>query len=427
MQLQSLFSPQSIAIIGASSREGSVGSSVLQNIIQGGFSGKIYPVNPKSEKIQNLPCFASVSLVPDEIDLAIIIVPAALVPGVLTEVGEKNIPAAIIISSGFKETGGEGALLEEQIRTLTEKYRIALLGPNCLGFLHPKIRLNASFAKKMPTEGEIAFFSQSGALCTAVLDLAEGKLGFSHFVSIGNKAALGENELLRYFAQDEETKVIGFYSEGLTESQKIIETGRAILSRRDLKPIIALKSGTTTAGTKASSSHTGALAGSDAAYQALFRQARITRAESLEHFFELFSAFAKNPLPQGKRVAIITNAGGLGVLATDKAIEGGLELATLSEETKDLLRKSLPAAASVQNPVDVLGDALTDRYESSLTLIEKDPGVDMILIIVTPQTMTEGKKTAEAIINFKKHSEKPYVAVFSGRESLAEGTRLLEE
>src|SRR3989344_5649505 len=240
MQMQKLFAPKSIAIIGASTREGSVGSSVVHNLLNGGYKGVLYPVNPKAEKVLDLPCYPTVSVIKEEIDLAIIIVPAPSVPTVLKEVGEKSIPAAIIISSGFKETGDAGAALEEEIARLANVYKIALLGPNCLGFLHPKLGLNASFARTMPKEGTVAFFSQSGALCTAVLDLSAEKIGFSHFVSTGNKAVIGEMELLRYFAQDKDTKVIGFYSEGLSDAQKIIETGRNILSRPDARPIIAL-------------------------------------------------------------------------------------------------------------------------------------------------------------------------------------------
>ena len=426
MHLPSLFSPRSIAVIGASTKEGSVGHSLTKNLLTHGYAGKVFPVNPKATILFDLPCFPTITAIGQDIDLAIIIIPAAAVPGALREAGMIGVKSVIIISSGFKETGAAGKALEDEITTIATEYHIALLGPNCLGFLHPAIGLNASFAKRMPKSGPNAFFSQSGALCTALLDLTADTLGFSSFVSCGNKAVIGENELLKFFANDKETNVIGFYSEGLTESAKLIATGRAILSRSEPKPIIALKSGTTLAGTAASSSHTGALAGSDQAYHALFRQARIIRATSLENLVDLFTVFSANPLPKGKRVGIVTNAGGLGVLATDAAVEHGLEVALLSPETVEKLAV-LPAAASKHNPVDVLGDALADRYRLAIEALAADSRVDMLLVIVTPQTMTEAKETAEAISDAKKHSGKPVIAIFAGHDSLAEGLAVLKQ
>lgn len=426
MQLNALFSPQSIAVIGASTTVGTVGNSLTSNLLKNGYAGKVYPVNPKTDTLFDLPCYKNIAAIPDDVDVAIIIIKASAVPGALREAGEKGVRGAVIISSGFKETGETGKSLEEEIASIAQEYDIALLGPNCLGFLHPAVGLNASFAKRMPESGEIAFFSQSGALCTALLDLSSDDLGFSYFVSTGNKAVIGENELLRFFASDPHTKAISFYSEGLSDSGKIIETGNDILARSEAKPIIALKSGTTVAGTAASSSHTGALAGSDAAYQALFKQARMIRAESLEHLIDLLSVFSKNPLPAGIRLGIITNAGGLGVLATDSAVMHGLEIATLSPETREALA-ILPAAASTRNPVDVLGDALADRYRLAIDTLIADANVDMLLIIVTPQTMTQAKETAEAIADAKNRSDKPIVAIYAGKESLAEGLALLQK
>lgn len=427
MNLSSLFSPKSIAVIGASTKQGSVGHGLTENLLKNGYQGKIYPVNPKTDTLFDLPCYKGVSDIPDAVELAIIIVPAAAVPQVLREAGAKGVRAAIIISSGFKETGAAGKALEESVAQIAREFDIALLGPNCLGFLNPGLRLNASFAKTLPQDGSIAFFSQSGALCTALLDLSGDTLGFSSFVSDGNKAVIGEQELLRYFAEDDRTRVISFYSEGLENAPRIIETGRAILSHKTPKPILALKSGATDAGTKASSSHTGALAGSDQAYDALFRQARIIRAESLEHLVHLLTVFSRNPLPNGKRVAIVTNAGGLGVLATDAAIRSGLCLAKLTETTTATLRSALPPAASSYNPVDVLGDALADRYKMALDAVAADSQVDSLIVIVTPQTMTQAKETAQAIIDAKTSSGKPVVAVFAGKDSLEEGRTLLQE
>jgi len=427
MHLETLFSPTSIAVIGASTQVGSVGYTLTENLLHNGYNGKVYPVNPKTDTLFNIPCYANISLIPYDIDLAIIIVPAPVVPLVLREVGEKGIHTAVIISAGFKETGEIGKKLEDEIVSISKEYDIALLGPNCLGFLRPSLGLNASFAKILPQDGHIAFFSQSGALCTALLDLTGNSLGFSHFISIGNKAVIDDNTLLRFFANDTNVSVMSFYTEGLTDSKKIIETGRATITSSQAKPIIALKSGTTSAGTSASSSHTGALAGSDDAYRALFKQARIIRAESLENLLDLLSVFSHNTLPENNRVSIITNAGGLGVLATDAAIESGLRIASLSEESKKKLRAVLPPSASVNNPVDVLGDALALRYQNALEIVATDEETDMILVIVTPQTMTQSLETAEAIITIKKHYDKPLVAVFAGKESLEPGILLLKE
>lgn len=426
MQLRSLFSPRSIAVIGASTTAGSVGNSLTENLLSYGYAGKVYPINPKTDLLFGQRCYAHIHDIKDDIDLAIIIIPALAVPEALADVGTKGVKAAIIISSGFKETGVTGQQLEEEIVRIATEYDIALLGPNCLGLLHPKIGLNASFAKGMPEPGTIAFFSQSGALCTALLDLSRDHLSFSSFVSDGNKAVLGENELLCYFAQDIETKVIGFYTEGIKDATQFIATGRALLARPEPKPVIALKSGTTDAGKQASSSHTGALAGSDAAYQALFRQARIIRARSLESLSDLLTVFSQNPLPQGKNIGIVTNAGGLGVLATDAAIKHGLKIAPLAPATKKKL-EALPAAAGHNNPVDVLGDALADRYRLAIEALATDSGVHMLLVIVTPQTMTEAKETAEAIADAKNHCGKPVVAIFSGRTSLEEGLTVLKK
>ncbi len=428
MDLHTLFAPRSIAVIGASTRPGSVGYALTENLLKNGFAGKIYPVNPKTDTLFGLPCYKNISAIPHDVDLAIIIIPAAGVPAVLRETGTKGVRAAIIISSGFKETGDIGKTLEEEITSIARESDIALLGPNCLGFLHPAFNLNASFAGRMPDDGNIAFFSQSGALCTAILDLAADTLGFSHFASIGNKAVIGENELLRFFADDENVGTIGFYTEGLTDGAAIIGTGRAIIAKTNAAPVIALKSGATDAGTRASSSHTGALAGSDAGYEALFRQARILRAASLEELIHFLAVFSHNPLPQGDRLAIVTNAGGLGVLATDSAVARGLTIAELSEISKEKLKSALPPAASVENPVDVLGDALADRYRSALEIVAADADVDMLLIIVTPQTMTQAKETAEVLADIKKqHPDKPMIAVFAGAGSFEDGFKILKE
>ncbi len=426
MQLSSLFHPRSIAIIGASTQPGSVGSSIARNIIER-FPGKSYPVNPKTTELFGQVCFPSILAIPEVVDLAIIVVPAALVPIVLAECGEKQVPAVIIISAGFKETGESGKALEAEVTRIAETHQITVLGPNCLGFLAPAQQLNASFAATTPKAGPIAFFSQSGALLTALLDMSGQSLGYRVCVSTGNKALLRENDLLKFFAADEATKVIAFYSEDIVNAKSFIETGRALLKRVDPKPVVVLKSGRTAAGTAASSSHTGALAGSDAAYQALFAQAGMVRVDDLESLLGALEVFSKNPLPSGKRMAILTNAGGLGVMTADACVARGLELATLLPETVESLRSFLPAAASSHNPIDVLGDARADRYERALSVVLADPNVDMLLVIITPQAMTEALSTAQAVSDAREHFPmKPVVVSLSGGPALKEAAEFLQ-
>ncbi len=429
MSIASLFRPESIVIIGASTTAGSVGNDLTHNILFGGYQGEVFLVNPKATKLFNRKCFADVKEIEGTPDLAIIIVPAKVVPTVLRAIGVKGISSAVIISAGFKETGPLGALLETEVISIAEEFGISLLGPNCLGYLSPGISLNASFAseKLMPKKGSIAFFSQSGALSTALLSLTEGELGFSLFASIGNKAMLKEKDFLEWAQGDEQTKLVAFYSEDIIASETFIAGSRALLSLPDPKPLIVLKSGTTEAGTKASSSHTGSLAGSDAAYEALIRQSGAIRARSMNHLKNLLEGFSKNPTPQGNRIAIVTNAGGLGVLATDALVKNNLTLATLSAETQARLHEFLPPAASARNPIDVLGDAGADRYAHTLDTIGSDPSVDAIMVIVTPQSMTDAIGTARAIIHTREQSGKPVLAVFSGKDALKKGADILRK
>jgi acetyltransferase len=429
MSLSSLFHPKKIVIIGASTTVGSVGNSLTHNVLFGGYTGEVFLINPKATKLFNRRCFSDLKEIEETPDLAIIIVPAKVVPTVLREVGEKGIRSAVIISAGFKETGAVGAELESEVVRIATEFDISILGPNCLGYLSPTLSLNASFAssKLMPKKGSIAFFSQSGALSTALLDLTHAELGFSIFASIGNKAVLKEKEFLEWARDDEYTKIVALYSEDIQSSETFIEASRALLSLPNPKPLIVLKSGTTEAGTKASSSHTGSLAGSDAAYEALLRQAGAIRARSMNHLKNLLEGFSKNPPLAGDRVAIVTNAGGLGVLATDALEKNKLVLATISAETEARLHEFLPPAASAKNPIDVLGDALADRYAHTLDVIAHDAQVDAIIVIVTPQSMTDAIGTAGAIIRAKEQSGKPVLAVFAGRDALQKGSELLRK
>lgn len=420
MSLHTLLHPDSIAIIGASTKPGAVGNDVVKNIVSHHYGGRVYPVNPKADVLYRLPCFASIKDVPEIVDLAIIVIPAEGVLSVVEECGQIGIKQLIIISAGFRETGTAGIQKEEQLQELCKKYEITLLGPNCLGFINPSFSLNASFAKQMPNAGSIGFFSQSGALSTALLDMTKNSLSFSQFLSVGNKAALEEKDFLTYFNQEETTKVIGFYSEGLSDAHSFITTGNSLT-----KPTVVLKSGSTEAGSTASSSHTGSLAGSDRSYSALFKQARILRTETLQTFLDTLLITSKNTFPTGDKVAILTNAGGLGVLASDTVVTEGMQLTQFSETTENKLREVLPGAASSHNPVDVLGDAPMKRYEEALEIIAKDPSVDMLLVIITPQSMTEEKATAEALLRFRKQSSLPLAVVLAGKDSFEEAIRIL--
>jgi acetyltransferase len=402
-----------------------VGHIIVQNLLDEHFPGKVFPVNPKTDTLLGVPCYPSLSAIHQSIDLALIVVPAAIVPQILTEAGELGIKSVIIISAGFKEAGQTGQALEAEVLRIATQYHITLLGPNCLGFLHPSRALNASFAKTMGLPGGISFFSQSGALLTATLDATQNSLGYAHMVSIGNKVVLAEADFLDYFIEDPETSLIAFYTEDLHDATRLIELGKKALLHNPPKPLIALKSGTTASGASASSSHTGAVAGSNHAYDTLFTQAGILRAENLEHLVELLTVFSQNPLPIGNRLAIITNAGGMGVLATDAAVEAGLALATLSSTSTSALSQNLPAAAGIHNPIDVLGDAPANRYAEALRVAASDPGVDMILVIITPQAMTEGEKTAEVIKAIQKNSTKPLVAVLTDGPTLTKAKTLL--
>ncbi len=420
MPLTKLLHPSSIAIIGASTNPGSVGNDILKNVIFHGFQGKVYPVNPKTDNLYDLRCFPSITEVPEIVDLAIIVIPASLVIAVVEECGQKGIKNIIIISAGFKEIGDEGRERESELVALIKKYDLTLLGPNCLGFINPHLNLNASFAKQMPEPGAIGFFSQSGALSTALLDMTHESLSFSQFLSVGNKSALSEKDFLTYFNDEEHTKVIGFYSEDFTDAPSFITTGRNLT-----KPAVALKSGATEAGSRASSSHTGSVAGSDLAYSSLLKQSHILRANTFQQFLDTLLVTSKNTFPEGTQVAVLTNAGGLGVLASDALTKAGLSLASLSEETTKTLSSLLPPAASSHNPVDVLGDAPMKRYEDALLTLAGDKEVHMLLVIVTPQSMTEAKETAEALIRFREQSSLPLVAVFSGKDSFTEAVALL--
>lgn len=424
MNLNSIFYPKSIAIIGASTVSGHVGNDIVKNLVHQGYKGNIFPVNPKATNLYKLKCYPSILEIKSRIDLAVVVVPSGIVPTVLKDVAKKKVPGVIVISAGFKEVGN--VELENQVREICQKHNMALVGPNCLGVINPENKMNASFATIMPPAGNIAFISQSGALCTAILDYAQKlDIGFSKFVSVGNKALLSEADLFNYLANDKKTKVVAMYVEQLTNAPALIAAAKKLTHGKNPKPVIAIKSGRTSAGASASASHTGALAGNDAAYEALFEQAGIIRVETIQELFDYLRVFTHNELPAGDRVAIITNAGGPGVLTTDTVILKGLKLAEISAKTTSELKKHLPLYANFKNPIDVLGDARADRYEGAINILEKDKNIDSIIVILTPQSVTEFSKTAQAIVYAKKKSKKPIVASFMGGHLVNLGVKIL--
>ena len=425
--LQALFQPRSIAVVGASDRDGSVGRAIWDNLQTSGFAGDLYAVNRRPQSIQ--PCYANLDEIEGSIDLAVIAVPAAIVPDVIEACGAKSVQAAIVLSAGFKEVGSDGAELERRTAARAREVGVALLGPNCLGLINtdPAVRLNASFARTMPEPGGIAFMSQSGALCTSILDYARSQqIGFSKFISFGNKADVSESDLLAYLGDDPQTRVILMYLESLDDGQRFIHLARDITSAEaGGKPILAIKTGRTPQGASAAASHTGSLAGSDEVYDAIMAQSGVLRVDTVQELFDTAMAISSQPMPRGNRVAIVTNAGGPGILATDASVRSGLQLASLSEPTQRTLAAQLPASASVKNPVDVLGDARSARYAAALDAALADAGVDGAIVLLTPQTMTDIEAVAEIVVARSKDSDKPLLASFMGGEDVAPGIAIL--
>ncbi len=423
--LESLFTPQSVAVVGASANPDKLGFNVLDNLVKYGFQGAIYPINPKEKEILGHPCYARVTDVPGPVDLVVIVVPNKFVGAVMEDCGAKGVGAAIVITAGFRETGAEGRQMERGVIEIARRHGIRVVGPNCLGVIATGSAMNASFAAGMPDTGRISFMSQSGALCTGILDWAAANhLGFANFVSLGNKGDLNETDFLEAWREDPETDVVVAYLEGIVNGPRFMQTARELTK---VKPVIVLKSGTTSAGSRAVSSHTGTLAGSDAAYDAAFRQSGILRARSVSDLFAYSTAFAYQPLPHGRQVAIITNAGGPGIMATDACENLGLQLAALSSETVSVLQANLPAAANCYNPIDVLGDARADRYKLALKAALDDPAVDAVIFLLTPQAMTEIEDTARAVVELAQNSDKPVLANFMGAKDVAAGNRILGE
>lgn len=422
--LDFLFKPSSIAVIGASRHEGKVGYDVLKNIISSNFPGKIYPINPLTDEILGCRAYKSVFSVEDDIDLAIVTVPAESVLKVAEECGQKKIKGVVVISAGFKESGHKGAELEQALVKKAKKYNFRILGPNCLGFIDTFTPINASFASKAPLGGNIVFASQSGAILTGILDWSiEEGIGFNKFISLGNKSDLDETDMIKELTNDSSTKVILLYLEGVEDGFKFFEVAKKA-SR--IKPIVVLKSGVSSAGARAASSHTGALAGSDKAYSTAFKQIGVLRAYNIEELFDYGITFSLQNIPKNNAVAIITNAGGPGIIATDASETEGLTMARFDSETIEKLRTNLPRESSIYNPVDIMGDAREDRYKFALDTVLSDSNVGCCLVILTPQAMTRPMETAESIIQIsKKYAHKPVVTSFIGGKSVREASKTL--
>lgn len=427
--LDKLFYPKSLAVVGATKTKGTVPYDILENILKADFNGVVFPVSPREKSVCSVKAYKYVIDIEDPVDLAILVFPSPVCHMALEQCGEKGIKAVIIISAGFKEIGEKGIARENQLIEIAEKYDISFIGPNCLGVINtdPISNLNASFARKMPDEGSIGFLSQSGALCTAVLDYARAKhIGFSKFISFGNKADISEIDFMYYLMKDEKTKVILLYLEEITDGRALMDASRDIIKQSG-KPVLIIKSGRTSEGALAAASHTGSLAGRDDVCDAAFKQAGIIRCNHLEEMFNIAIAFVYQPLPKTNKIAIITNAGGPGVLTTDASIKENLQLAKFSAETTKKLKRHLPSTANIKNPVDVIGDARADRYNAAINAAFNDEDVDGVFVILTPQSMTDIDLIAKEIVEVANGHDKPIYTSFMGEADVASGINILQK
>lgn len=422
--LDALFAPSSIAVIGASERAGSVGRSVISNLLEGPYKAATFPVNPNSSTILGAKAYPTLKALPGPVDLAIIITPAQTVPALMDQCVEAGVKGAIILTAGFKEIGRHGAELEQQVLQKAQAGKLRFLGPNCMGLMNPRLGLNATFARPLARPGKVAFISQSGALCSAVLDWSfRENVGFSSFVSIGSMADVGWGDLISYLGEDPETKSIVIYMESVGEARAFLSAAREIALS---KPIIVIKPGRTQAASRAAASHTGALTGSDEVLDAAFRRCGVLRVNTIGELFNMAEVLAMQPRPRGPRLTILTNAGGPGVLATDALITGGCELAVLSEDTMAALNECLPLHWSHNNPVDIIGDATPERYAQAAEIVAKDPNSDGLLVIVTPQAMTDPTRTAEEIARYA-NSNRPVLTSWMGGNEVEPGNTLLSQ
>ncbi|MTJ31823.1 bifunctional acetate--CoA ligase family protein/GNAT family N-acetyltransferase [Aphanizomenon sp. UHCC 0183] len=421
--LDAIFAPNTVAVIGASEKPGSVGRNLLWNLITNPFGGTVFPINPQHSSILGIKAYSTIFDVPEKIDLAVIATPASTVPKIISDSVDAEIKGAIIISAGFKEIGEKGIALEQEIIQQAQRGKIRIIGPNCLGVMNPISGLNATFASKMARPGNVGFISQSGALCTAILDWSfQENVGFSAFISIGSMLDISWGDLIYYLGDDPQTKSIIIYMESIGNARSFLSAAREVALT---KPIIVIKAGRTPAAAKAAASHTGSLAGSDAVLDAAFRRCGVLRVNSISDLFDMSEVLAKQPRPQGPRLTILTNAGGPGVLATDTLIESGGELAAISPEIMTSLNDILPPQWSHNNPIDILGDADPQRYTKALEIAAQDPNSDGLLVILTPQSMTDPTQTAAQLKPYAQMSNKPILASWMGGVDIAEGEQIL--
>lgn len=417
--------PKNVVVVGAKDDPDTVGATLMKNLLESTFDGEVYPINPKRKEVMGKKCFSSLKEIPAPIDLVLIVIPARLVPGVIQECVDVGAKTAVIISAGFKEMGPPGLELEREILQIARKGNVRIIGPNCLGIMNTVYGLNATFAASMAYQGNIAFISQSGAMCTAVLDWSLREcIGFSLFVSIGSMIDVDWGDLIDYLASDPHTNSILMYIEDIGDARAFLAAAREVALT---KPVIVVKAGRTKQAAQAAVSHTGALAGSDEVFEMAMKQMGILRVARIEQLFNMANFLSKQPIPKGPRLAIITNAGGPGVIATDAAVLSGAEIAPLSDLTHAELNAAMPAAWSRSNPVDILGDATPERYAKAIEIVARDSNSDGILVALSPQDMTEPTKTAETILPYANLPGKPIIASWMGGNAVEKGKKLLEE
>jgi acetyltransferase len=422
--INSFFNPQSVALIGATEKDPSVARTILNNLLHHGYQGKIYPINPKYEKVLGVKCYPDIKAIDEKIDLVVIVTPAKTVPALVKDCVDCQVDSIIIISAGFKEAGDAGKKLEEDILRTIQNTKTRIIGPNCLGLMNPHRNLNATFSADMALKGNLAFISQSGAMCTSVLDWSlKEKVGFSAFISIGSMSDVQFGDLIEYLGHDPKTEIILIYMETIGDARIFLSAAKKVALT---KPIVLIKAGRTQAAKKAAASHTGSLAGSDDAFDAAIRRVGVLRVNQIEELFDMASALSKQPMPKGPNLTIITNAGGPAVLATDGTILSGAKMTELHPKTIELLNQFLPAAWSHSNPVDILGDATDEAYAKSLEVVAHDPHTDGVLVILTPQDMTKPLETAQAVSRLS-HLGKPVLASWMGGAKLDSGIHVLHQ
>ncbi|MGW8195701.1 MAG: acetate--CoA ligase family protein, partial [Desulforhopalus sp.] len=423
--LNRILRPRQVAVVGASEKSGTIGNAIMKNLLDEGFLGKVLPVNPKYQQAFGCRSYRSISEMEVGVDLAVIATPIHTVPGIVMECMKREVGGAIVISAGGAEAGGEGGEIEKQLRAMIQGTNFRIIGPNCLGVIAPGVKLNASFVPGMPDIGHLAFVSQSGAICSSILDLAfKQHIGFSHFVSIGSMTDVDFGDMIDYFGNDTTVRSILLYIEHLTNFRKFMSAARAV-SR--VKPIIVLKAGRSKAGARAAASHTGALAGEDAVYDAAFRRAGIVRVDTIEELFDCAELVSKQPRPRGTRLAIITNGGGPGVMAADCLARQGFEPAPLDDQTVTRLDAVLPKCWSRNNPIDILGDADTERFRKVFEVCLDARIFDGVLVILTPQAMSEPMAVAEMLVEVKSNNQYPLFACWMGGKSIESAVALLNE